>query len=75
MTFIPQSHNIYCLSFNLRHEVMDYIIENFKSSRIIGVTNMIEENIRNIHVCTKKILSRCRDRLRLTCEDLQSPTP
>ena len=50
-------------------------VDNFESKSIIGVTNMIVEKIRNIHVCTKKILSECRDNLWLTCEDLQSPTP
>ena len=75
MTFIPQSHNIYYLSFHLRHEGMDYIVDNFKSSRIIGVTNMIVEKIRNIRVCTKKSLSKCRDTLHLTYEDFQIPTP
>ena len=39
--FIPRFHNIYCLSFHLKHEGMNYIIDNFKSSRIIVVTNMI----------------------------------
>ena len=41
MIFIPQLHNIYCLSFHLKHEGMNYIANNFKISRIIGVTNMI----------------------------------
>ena len=41
MTFIPQFHNIYCLYFHLKHEGMNYIVDNFKSSKIIGVTNMI----------------------------------
>ena len=54
---------------------MDYIVDNFKISKIIGVTNMIVEKISNIPICTKKILSKCKDRLRLTCEDLQSTTP
>ena len=57
MTFIPQSHNIYCLSLHLKHEGMDYIIDNLKSSRIIGVNNMIVEKIRNILLCTNKSLS------------------
>ena len=58
MTFIPQFHNIYCLSSHLKHESMDYIVENFKSSNIIWVTNMIGENISHILVCTKKRLSK-----------------
>ena len=53
MISIPQSHNIYCLSFHLKHEGMNYIIGNLKSSRIIGVTNMIVEKISNIPICTK----------------------
>ena len=68
MVFIPKYHNIYCLYFHLKHEGMDYIIENFKSSKIIGVTNMIAKKISNIPVCTKKSLSKWRDKLRLTCE-------
>ena len=75
MTFIPQSHNIYCISFHLRHEGMDYLVENFKISSIIGVTNMIVEKIGDIPACTKKIMSKCRDILRLLYEYLQSPTP
>ena len=75
MIFIPRSHNIYCLSFHLKHEGMDYTVDNFKSSRMIGVTNMVVEKISNIHVCIKKILSKCRDMIRLTCEYFQSPTP
>ena len=54
---------------------MNYVVDNFKSSRIIGVTNMIVEKISNIPVCTKKISSKCVDRLHLTCEYLKSPTP
>ena len=56
--FIPQFHNIYCLSFHLKHEGMDYIVGNFKSLNIIGVTYMIAKKISNIHVCTKKNLSK-----------------
>ena len=63
MTFIPQSHNIYYLSFHLKHEGMYYIVDNFKSSRSIGVTKMIVEKISNILVCPKKCLSKCKDRL------------
>ena len=54
---------------------MDYIVDNFKSLKIIGVTNMIVENISNILVCRKKRLSKCKDRLQLIYEYLQSPTP
>ena len=75
MTFIPQLHNIYCWSFHLKHEGMDSIVDNFKSSNIIGGTNMIVEKMSDIPVCTKKSLSKCRDRLRLSYEDLQSPIP
>lgn len=75
MVFIPQFHNIYCLSFHLKHEGIDYIVDNFKSSKIIGVTNILVEKISDIHVCTNKILSKCRNRLRLTCEDLKIPSP
>ena len=50
---------------------MNYIIENFKSSRIIGFTNMIVKWIRIVLVCQKKCLSKCRDRLQLTYEDFQ----
>ena len=74
MIFILQFHDIYCLLFHVKHEGMDYIVHNFKISKIIGVTNMIVEKLSDIPVCTKKILSKCRDRLQLTCEDLQSPT-
>ena len=66
MTFIPRSHNIDRLSLHLKHEGMDYIVDNFKISRIIGVTNMIVEKISNIPICTKKGLSKCRDMLRFT---------
>ena len=45
MIFIPLFHNIYYLSFNLKHEGMKYIAGNFKISRIIGVTNMIVKKI------------------------------
>ena len=31
MIFIPQFHNIDRLSFRLKHEGMDYIVDNFKS--------------------------------------------
>ena len=68
MIFILQFHDIYCLYFHLKHESIDYIVDNFKSSRIIEVTNMIFEKISNIPVCTKKSLSKWRDKLRLTCE-------
>ena len=70
MIFIPHSHNIYCLSFHLKYEGMNYFVDNFKSSRIIGVTNMVVEKISNIPIFTKKILSKCRDKLQLTYEDL-----
>ena len=62
MIFIPRFHNIYCLSFHLKYEGMDYIVDNFKSSMITGVTNMIMEKIRNILVCPKKCLSKCKDK-------------
>ena len=75
MTFIPQSHNIYCIYFHLRHEGMYYLVENFKSSSIIGVANMIVKKIGDIPVCTKKSVSKCRDSLRLLYEYLQCPTP
>ena len=74
MIFILQFHDIYCLLFHVKHEGMDYIVDNFKISKIIGVTNMIVEKINDIPVCTKKSLSKCRDRLRLTYEDLRDPT-
>ena len=61
---------MYCLSIHLKHEGMDYIVDNFESSEIVGVTNMIVEKISNILVCPKKCLSKCRDRLRLTYEYL-----
>ena len=54
---------------------MYYLVENFKSSSIIGVTNMIVEKIGDIPVCTKKSMSKCRDSLQLLYEYLQSPTP
>ena len=63
---ILEFHSIYCLSFCLKHEGMNYIVDNFKSSRIIWVTNMIVEKISNILVCTKKCLSKCKDKLHLT---------
>ena len=72
MIFILQFPDIYCLFFHVKHEGMDYIVNNFKSSKNIGVTNIIVEKISDIHVCTTKSLSKCRGRLRLTCEDLQS---
>ena len=53
---------------------MNYIADNFKISRIIWVTNMIVKRIRNVLVCPKKCLSKCRNRLQLTYEDLQGPT-
>ena len=59
----------------MKHKGIDYIVDNFKNSRIIGVTNMIVEETSNIHVCKNKILIKCRDRLHITCEVLQSPTP
>ena len=43
MVFIPRFHNICCLSFHLKHEVIYYIVNNFKILWIIGVTNMIVE--------------------------------
>ena len=61
MIFIPQIHNIYCLSFHLKHKGMNYIADYFKISRIIGVTNMIVKRISNVLVCPKKCLSKCRD--------------
>ena len=45
-------------------------VDNFESKSIIGVTNMIVEKIIDIPICTKKRLSKCRDRLWLTYEDL-----
>ena len=68
MIFTPQPHSIYCLYFHLRHEGMNYVVDNFKISRIIRVTNMIVEKISDIPVCTKKSLSKWRDKLWLTCE-------
>ena len=35
MIFITQLHGIYCLSFRLNHEGMNYFAGNFKISRII----------------------------------------
>ena len=61
MIFILQFHGIYCLLFHLRHEAIVYVVGNFKISNISGVTNMIVEKIRNIPVCTNKILSECKD--------------
>ena len=37
MIFIPQLHSVYCLSFHLKHEGMNYFFDNFKISRIIGI--------------------------------------
>ena len=61
---------IFIVYFHVKHEGMDYIVDNFKSSNIIGVTHMIVERISDILVCTKKSLSKCRDRLQLTYEYL-----
>ena len=74
MILIPQFHNIYCLSFHLNREGMNYIVDNFKSSRIIGGTNMMVEKISKILVCPKKCLSKCKDRLWLTYEYLRDLT-
>ena len=74
MIFIPMLHIIYCLSFHLKHEGMNYIADHFKISRIIGVTNMIMKKISNALVHLKKCLSKCRDMLWLTYEDLWGPT-
>ena len=63
MIFILQFHDIYCLLFYMKHEGIDYNVDNFKSSKIIGVTKMIVEKVSNIPVCTKKILSKYKDRL------------
>ena len=63
MICIPEFHNIYCLSSHLKHEGMNYIADNFKISRIIGVTNIIVKRISNVLVCPKKCLSKCKDRL------------
>ena len=63
MNFIHWFHNIYCLYFHLKHDGMDYSVDNFKSSRIIRVTNMIVKMIRTILVFQKKCLSKCRDML------------
>ena len=70
MNLIPHFHNIYCLSFHLKHEGMNYIVDNFKISRIIGVTNMIVKRISNVLVHSNKFLSKWRDMLRLTYEYL-----
>ena len=70
MIFIPHSQSIYCLSFHLKHEGMNYMADNFKISRIIAVVNMIVKKISNVLVRPKKCLSKCRDRLQLTYEDL-----
>ena len=37
MTFIPQSHNIYCLYLHLKHEGMDYIVDNSKVQGLLGL--------------------------------------
>ena len=68
MLFIPQFHNIYCLSFHLKHEGMNYIVDNFKILRIIGVTNMAVEKISNVLVFPNKCLSKSKDRLWLIYE-------
>ena len=47
---------------------MNYIVDNLKISRIIV------KRISNVLVFPKKCLSKCRDRLRLTYEDLRDPT-
>ena len=61
MIFIPQLHNIYCLSFYLKQEGMNYIDDNLKMSRIIWVTNIMVEKIGNILVCPKKFLIKYKD--------------
>ena len=71
MISIPKLHNIYCSYFHLKHEGMNYIVDNFKSSRIIGVTNTIKEKISNIFVCPKKCLNKCKDKLWITYEYFQ----
>ena len=55
MILIPHLHNIYCLSFHLKHEGMNYIPGNFKISRIIGVTNIIVKKISNVLVYPKEM--------------------
>ena len=74
MIFIPRFHNIYCLYFHLKHEGMNYIDDNFKISRIIGVTNMIVKMISNVLVFPKKCLSKCRDKLQRAYEYLWDQT-
>ena len=73
MIFIHQFQSIYCLSFCLKREGMNYLDDNFKISRIIWNTNMINTKISDVLVYPKKWLSKCRDRLRLTYEDSQGP--
>ena len=68
MIFIPLFHNIYFLSFHFKHEGMNHIVDNFKSSRIIGVTNMIVKRTSNVLVRSNKCLSKCKYRLWLTYE-------
>ena len=37
MIFIPQFHNIYCLSFHLKHEGMNYIVTISKVQGLLGL--------------------------------------
>ena len=73
MTFTPQFHSIYCLSFHLKQEGMNFIADNFKISRIIWNINMIATKMSDVLVYPKKCLSKCKDRLQLTYEDLRGP--
>ena len=73
MIFIPQFHSIYCLSFHLKHEGINYLVGNFKISRIIWNTKMSVAKMRDILVYPKKWLGKWKDILWMTYKYLWRP--
>ena len=63
--FTSHFHDIYCLSFRLKCEGMNFVADNFDFLRIIGDTNMIITKLNNMFEHPKERLNRCMDMLQL----------
>ena len=59
--FTSHFHDIYCLSFRLKCEGMNFVADNFKFLKNIGDINMIITKMNSMFACPKECLSRCRD--------------
>ena len=71
IVFTSHFHDIYYLSFRLKCEGMNFLVENFIFLWIIGYINMIITKMNNMFAHPKEHLNSCRDMLQLVFKDTQ----